>query len=85
MKQELEEECVNQHIDMLKQIINTWKIMIKNWVIISNIFRYNLNGWAMSQKLPVNGFMCYDDYSSDFNEDFIKITVKMVIKDIFLK
>ena len=32
----------------------------------------NLYGWAMSQKLPVNGFMCYDDYLSDFNEDFIK-------------
>ena len=26
----------------------------------------------MSQKLPVNGFMWYDDYLSDFNEDFIK-------------
>ena len=25
----LEEECANQHIDMLKQIISTWKIMIK--------------------------------------------------------
>ena len=26
----------------------------------------------MSQKLPVNGFMCYNKYLSDFNEDFIK-------------
>ena len=26
----------------------------------------------MSQKLPVNGFMWYDDYLSDFNEEFIK-------------
>ena len=32
----------------------------------------NLNGWAMSQKLPVNGFMWYNEYFSDFNEDFIK-------------
>ena len=32
----------------------------------------NLYEWAMSQKLPVNGFMWYDDYLSDFNEDFIK-------------
>ena len=32
----------------------------------------NLYGWAMSQKLPVNGFMWYNDYLSDFNEDFIK-------------
>ena len=28
-------------------------------------------GWAISQKLPVNGFMWYD-YVSEFNEDFIK-------------
>ena len=26
----------------------------------------------MSQKLPVNGFVWYNDYLSDFNEDFIK-------------
>ena len=26
----------------------------------------------MSQKLPVNGFMWYNEYLSDFNEDFIK-------------
>ena len=32
----------------------------------------NLYGWAMSQKLPVNGFMWYNDHLSDFNEDFIK-------------
>ena len=32
----------------------------------------NLYGWAMSQKLPVNGFMWYSEYLSDFNEDFIK-------------
>ena len=26
----------------------------------------------MSQKLPINGFMWYDGYLSDFNEEFIK-------------
>ena len=31
----------------------------------------NLYGWAMSQKLLVNGFMWYNDYLSDFNEEFI--------------
>ena len=31
----------------------------------------NLYGRAMSQKLPVNGFM-WDEYLSDFSEDFIK-------------
>ena len=32
----------------------------------------NLYGWAMSQKLPVNGFMWYNDHLSDFNEEFLK-------------
>ena len=32
----------------------------------------NLYGWAMSQQLPVNGFMWYNNYLSDFNEEFIK-------------
>ena len=32
----------------------------------------NLYGWAMSQKLPANGFMWYNDHLSDFNEDLIK-------------
>ena len=32
----------------------------------------NLYGWAMSQKLPVNGFMWYNDYLSDLSGDFIK-------------
>ena len=31
----------------------------------------NLYGWAMSQKLPVNGFKWVNDLSR-FNEDFIK-------------
>ena len=26
----------------------------------------------MSQKLPVNGFIWYNDYLSDFNEEFVK-------------
>ena len=32
----------------------------------------NLYGWAMSQKLPGNGFMWYNKYLLDFNEHFIK-------------
>ena len=31
----------------------------------------NLHGWAMSQKLPVNGFK-WKKYVSKFDEDFIK-------------
>ena len=38
----------------------------------------NLYGWAMSQKLPVNGFMWYNNYLSDFSEDLIKIKMKIV-------
>ena len=32
----------------------------------------NLYGWAMSQKLHGDGFIWYNDYLSDFNEEFIK-------------
>ena len=44
----------------------------------------NLYGWAMSQKLPVNGFKWIEDLS-EFNERFIKFIMKIVIEDIFLK
>ena len=43
-----------------------------------------LYGWAMSQKLPVIGFRWVNDVSR-FNEDFIKITMKIVMQDISLK
>ena len=40
---------------------------------IINIFRFKqFNGWEVSQKLPVNGFMLYNDHLSDFNEEFKK-------------
>ena len=39
---------------------------------------------GMSQKLPVNCFKWENDLLK-FNEDFIKITMKMVMQDIFLK
>ena len=44
----------------------------------------NLYGWAMSQKLPVDGFKWKKDMLK-FNEEFIKTMMKTVIKDIFLK
>ena len=44
----------------------------------------NLYGWAVSQKLPVNAFKWVEKLSR-FNDIFIKITMKIVISDIFLK
>ena len=38
----------------------------------------NLYGWAMSQKLPTNGFKWVEDLSQ-FNEDLIKNMMKIVI------
>ena len=45
----------------------------------------NLYEWAMSQKLPVNGFMWYNEYLSDFNEEFIENYDEIVMRGIFLK
>ena len=44
----------------------------------------NLYGSAMSQKLPVNGFKWIKNISN-FDEEFIKIMMKIAIKDIVLK
>ena len=44
----------------------------------------NLYGWAMSQRLPVNGFEWMEQLS-EFDEWFIKIMMKIMIKGVFLK
>ena len=44
----------------------------------------NLYGWEMSPKLPTNNFKQVEDLFQ-FNEDFIKIMMKTVIRDILLK
>ena len=43
----------------------------------------NLYRWAMSQKLPVNNFKWIEE--TQFKEEFTKIIIKKVMKDIFLK
>ena len=46
----------------------------------------NLYGWAMSKKLPVNGFRWLNsDEINEINEDFIKNIMKMMIKVTFWK
>ena len=46
----------------------------------------NLYGWAMSQKLPINGFKWVKQQKiSKLNEDFVKNMMKILIQDIFLK
>ena len=46
----------------------------------------NLYGWAMSKKLPVNGFQWVKQKKlSKFNEDFIKKLDGDCKKDVFLK
>ena len=43
-----------------------------------------LCGWTVSKNLPVNNFKWVKDISK-FDESFIKVIMKKVIKDIFLK
>ena len=43
----------------------------------------NLYGWAMSKKLPLNGFKWIDN--DEINEEFIKNYDENNVKDIFLK
>ena len=63
-------EYAIQYTDTLKQIINIWKIEDEESSYIQYLDANNLYGWAMSQKLPVNGFKWID--SNKINEEFIK-------------
>ena len=51
---------------------------------IQYLDKNNLNGWIISQKLPVDGFK-WKKNMLKFNEDFKKNMMKTVIKDTFLK
>ena len=50
---------------------------------IQNLDANNLYGWAMSQKLPVNGFKLVEN--NEINEEFRKNYNGNNIKDIFSK
>ena len=81
-------EFAKQYKGMLKQITKYMKNYNKD--IISSYLLYldanNLYGWAMSQKLPVNGLKWIEKSRlARFNEIFIKIMMKIVIRDIFSK
>ena len=46
----------------------------------------NLYGFALSKKLPINGFKWVKQKKlSKFNEDFIKNMMETLIQDVFFK
>ena len=71
---------------MQKLIIDIWEITnkIKNHHILNIGDVYNLYGWEILQKLPVNNFEWIKD-TVQFNEDFIKSIMEKVMKGIFPK
>ena len=75
MKKELEAEYVTQHILCVDRYTNANKKYVKNYDKKSSYLMFldanYLYGWAISQKLPVNGFEWVEDLSQ-FKEDFIK-------------
>ena len=57
LKMELGVEFVKQPIGMLNQTIDIWEIIkTLNPSYLAFLDAEKLYGWAMSQKLPVNGF-----------------------------
>ena len=73
MKKELEEECVKQHIDMLKQTINTRRTMIKKKESPFLVYddANNLYGFAMWKKLPIGHFVWIEkDDISEFDVEY---------------
>ena len=58
LKKEQEEEFLTLLKDMLKQIVNTWMIMIlkKPSAFITYFDKNNLYGWSMSEYLPYENF-----------------------------
>ena len=77
VEKELEAKYFMQYIGMLKQIINIKKIVIKN-----------IESSYLMQITCMDG-QCLKDFEwmeqlSEFDERFIKIMMKIMIKEIFL-
>ena len=62
----------------MQKLINVYKIRLKYWDV------NNLYGWAVSQKLPGNGFEWAEDIS-EFNECFMKSYNEESDKGYFLE
>ena len=61
-------EYVTQYTGMLKRTINNEESSYMQYLDANNLY-----GWAMSKKLPVNGFRWLDsDKINEINEEFIK-------------
>ena len=79
-------EYATQYTGMLKQNNKYMKNYNNNEE--SSYIQYldanNLYDWSMSKNLPVNGFKWLDsDKKNEINKDFIKNTMKTIIKLIF--
>ena len=67
----------NKYMKNYNKIIELWYPMYLD--------ANNFYGWAMFQKLPVNGFKWKKMYLNLMMSSKKKIMMKIVIKDIFLK
>ena len=78
-------QVVYRHAKANNKFMKNYDKSIKS-LYIEYLDANNLYGWAVSQKLSVDGFKWIKENDlSKFNENFIKTIMKTVIKDIFLK
>ena len=74
-----------QSINTKIQIVINERIRSKQRIVISDVcIANNLYRWAKLQKFPFDGFEWRND-KSNFDEKFVKILMKIVTKDTYLK